>query len=60
VNTREPKRVFIREKDAGIDPESKVNRRTGGRAFQREGPMVPKDLVWAIVVLTCRIKITCQ
>jgi len=24
-----------------------------GRAFQRESPMVVKDLVWAIAVLTC-------
>jgi len=29
-------------------------------AFQREGPMVAKDLVWAIVVLTRETKRTCQ
>ena len=31
-----------------------------GRAFQREGPMVAKDLVWAIAVLTRGTKRTCQ
>jgi len=32
-----------RERDA--DPDSKVKRREEGRAFQREGPMVAKDLI---------------
>ena len=41
-----------REKDVGRDPERMVTRREEGRAFHREGPMVAKDLVWAIVVLT--------
>ena len=38
--------------DAERDPDSMVRRREEGRAFQREGPMVEKDLVWAMVVLT--------
>jgi len=42
-----------RERDAERSPDSKVKRREEGRAFhfQREGPMVAKDQVWAIVVL---------
>lgn len=46
-----------REKDAGRDPGSKVNRIQGGRAFQIEGPMVEEALFWAIVVLTRRIMV---
>jgi len=57
---REKKRVFRKEKDAGRHPDSKVKRREDGRAFQSEGPMVAKDLVWAIVVLTLGTKRTCQ
>ena len=33
-------------------PDSKVKRREERKAFQREGSVVAKDLVWAIVVLT--------
>jgi len=33
------------ERDAERDPDSKVKRREKGRAFQRESPMVEKDLV---------------
>jgi len=33
------------ERDAKRDPDSKVKQREEGRAFQREGPMVAKDLV---------------
>jgi len=33
-------------------PGSKVKRREEGRAFQRESPMVSKDLFWAIAVIT--------
>jgi len=43
---------FEKERDAERDPDSKVKRREEGQAFQREGPMVAKDLVWAMVVLT--------
>ena len=58
---REKKRVFRKEKDAGRHPDSKVKRREDGRAFQSEGPMVAKDLVWAMVVLLTRgTKRTCQ
>jgi len=39
-----------RERDAEKDPDSKVKRRTEGRAFQREDPMVAKDVVWATVM----------
>jgi len=35
-----------RERDAERDPDSKVKRIEEGRALQREGPMVAKDLVW--------------
>jgi len=41
-----------RERDAERDPGSSVKRREEGRAFQREDPMVAKDLVWAMLVLT--------
>jgi len=36
-----------------------VTRREEGRAFHREGPIVAKDLVWAIVVLTRGTKRAC-
>ena len=50
-----------RDGDAERDPDSKVKRREEGRAFQREGPMVAKDLVWAIAVLARGTKIyVCQ
>jgi len=49
-----------RDTDAEQDPDSKVKRREEGRALQREGPMVAKDLVWAIAVLTRGTKRTCQ
>jgi len=52
--------VLRRDRDAEQDPDSKVKQREEGRAFQREGPMVAKDLVWAIAVLTRRTKRTCQ
>ena len=48
----EKKKVLRREKAVGKDPERLVTRREEGRAFHREGPIVAKDLVWAIVVLT--------
>jgi len=32
------------ERDAKRDPDSKVKRREEGTAFQREGPIVTKDL----------------
>jgi len=35
-----------RKRDAEKDPVSKVKRREEGRAFQREEPVVAKDLVW--------------
>ena len=38
------------------DPDSKVKQREEGKAFPREGPMVAKDLVWAMVVPTRRTK----
>jgi len=34
-----------KDRDAERDPNSKVKRREEGRAFQREGLMVAKDLV---------------
>jgi len=43
-----------RERDAERDPDSKVERREEGRAFQRDDPMGAKDLVWVMVVLTRR------
>jgi len=42
------------------DPEDKVNRRDGGRAFQRQGPIVAKDLDWAIVILTRQSQSVCR
>jgi len=41
-----------RERHAELDPDSKAKRREQGRASQRKGPVVEKDLVWAIAVLT--------
>jgi len=49
-----------REENSERDPDSKVKRREEGRAFQREGPKVAKDLVWTMVVLTRGTKRTCQ
>jgi len=49
-----------RDRNTERDPDSKAKRREEGRAFQREGPMVAEDLVWAIAVLTRRTKRTCQ
>jgi len=46
---REP---LEREKAVGRDPERMVTRRDEGRAFRMKGPLVAKDLVWAIVFLT--------
>jgi len=40
------------DRDAERDPDSKAKQREEGREFQREGPMVAKDLVWATAVLT--------
>ena len=34
--------------------------REEGRAFQREGLMVARDLVWVMVILTRGTKRTCQ
>ena len=48
----EKKKVLRREKAVGKDPERIVTRREEGRAFHKEVPIVAKDLVWAIVVLT--------
>jgi len=45
--------------DAEKDPDSKVKRREEGRAFQRAGPMVAKDLIWSMVVPTHRTNRTC-
>ena len=39
-----------------IEKAKLTEEREGGRAFQREGQMVARDLVWAIVVLTCGTK----
>ena len=55
----EKKKVLRREKAVGRDPEIMVTRRGEGRAFHREGPIVAKDLVWAIVVLTRGTKRAC-
>ena len=55
----EKKKVLRREKAVGRDPERIVIRREEGRAFQREGPIVAKDLVWAIVVLIRGTKRVC-
>jgi len=49
-----------KDRDAERDPDSKVKRREEGRAFQREGPMVAKDLVLVIAVLTRGTKRACQ
>ena len=49
-----------RQRDAERDPDSKVKRTEEGRAFQREDPMMAKDLVWAMVTLTRGTKKTCQ
>ena len=60
---REPlekkKKVLRWEKAVGRDPEIIIGRREEGRAFHREGPVVAKDLVWAIVVLTRGTKRVC-
>jgi len=48
-----------RERDAERDQNSKVKQREEGRAFQLEGLMVAKYLVWAMVVLTRGTKRTC-
>jgi len=45
---------------SGGDPDIEVKRRGEGRAFQREDPMVVKDLVWVMLVLTRGRKRTCQ
>ena len=55
----EKKKVLRREKDVGRDPERMATRREEGRAFHREGPIVAKDLVWAIVILTRGTKREC-
>jgi len=41
-----------RERAAERDRDSKVKQREEWRAFQKEGPMRAKDLVWEIMVLT--------
>jgi len=46
-----------RERDAERYPDSKVKQREEGRTFQREGPMVAKDLIWTMVVPTRGTKI---
>jgi len=40
-----------RDRDAEQDPDSKVKRREEGRAFQRNGPMVAKDLLLLLLLL---------
>jgi len=49
-----------RDRDAERDPDSEVKRREEGRAFQREGQMVVKDLVWTTAIPTRGTKGTCQ
>ena len=46
--------------DAERDTDIKGKRREGGRAFQRVGSIVAKDLVWAVAVLIRGTKRTCQ
>jgi len=53
MKTTKVEKGLRRKRDAGRDAESKVKQREGRRSFQREGPMVPRDLVWA-----CEITIT--
>ena len=48
-----------RERAVGRDPERMITRREKGRPFHRVGPIVAKDLVWAIVVLTRGTKRVC-
>jgi len=38
--------------------KAKLTEERRGRAFQREGPVMAKDPVWAIMVLTCGTKRT--
>ena len=55
-----PREVLRTDRDAELDPDSRVKQGEEGRAFQREGPLIVKDLVWAIAVSTHRTKRACQ
>jgi len=46
------------ERHPHVHVVSKVKRKEEGRTFQREGPLVAKDLVWAMVVPTRGIEPT--